>query len=422
MMMSCGRSSRYRLGRLWSLAAVATFALLVGTSDAWAEDVTGKWRVEVHFGAVDPGDSIPSDAGNQMTLTAPDGSRRVFRDPRRLVDGDLALREAKLVADVRVDLRAGYGFYSWKNSELYVDFGVGYYEQDFDDIEIAYSLDKNDDVDYLGTGLNRGDPLSVAGDTTKGLLGENWEGESFTAGTITTIPISVNVLARFRPTKRLNPYIGGGLGYYFTEFDSSARWTEIADALDATCVTYVDFREDLPGTSSRRAVVDPNPGPDPGTNPCRRPVPQSWVLNEDRYESGDYVTLGHDLERPRVEAPDTVYLEARGGLEWQWTPKLSIFTDVRFTWAAKEVRVTADGREKFGEGVPSGTFRLDAPPVPEGGKPAYITYYPGYFEDLATGDVNQIRDGIGSPGEYFLNGGTVDYGGWNFSFGVRLTL
>jgi len=26
------------------------------------------------------------------------------------------------------------------------------------------------------------------------------------------------------------------------------------------------------------------------------------------------------------------------------------------------------------------------------------------------------------PGEYYLNGGTLDYGGWSFSFGVRFTM
>jgi opacity protein-like surface antigen len=391
------------------IVAVATAPL------AQAEDIVGRWRVEVHVGALDPGDSIISEAGNLMTLVTEDASRLEVNDPRSNIQGNLALQEAQINADPRIDLRAGYGFAAWKNTELYIDFGIAYYEQSIDNIELAYSLDVQD-PDYVGGGLLIGNTSTFNRDGAR-FFEEQWQAELIHGGQLETYPVSINALARFRPTKRLNPYIGAGLGYYFVEFTPSTRWMEVADALDATCVTYVGFRDpDLPSLGGRDVQVDADVSPDPGdgSNPCRLPAPWSGAQWD-----GQYLNFGHDTKRPKIEAPNTIFLEARAGVEWQWKPRIALFTDLRFTWAADEVTITADGRQKFGRGVPAGTFAVENPPAPRGGEPAYISFYPGREEDLAVGEV---KTGVGSPGEYMLNGGVLDYGGWHFSAGIRFTL
>jgi opacity protein-like surface antigen len=397
-------------------AAVAALIALGAIAPADAEDIVGRWRVELHVGGIDPGDSIPSEAGNTMTVVDEDeGTRVIIRDPRATIPGQLAVKEANIEAQPRIDLRAGYGFYAWKNTELYIDFGIGYYEQKIEDIELAYSLDVRDD-DYELSDI--GNPASFP-DDNRGAFGydEAWQGELINGGEMKVVPVSINLLARFRPTKRLNPYIGGGLGYYFVEHTPSERWTQVADALDQTCVTYVRFEDPTnPSLRSRNLELDPNISSDPGdgSNPCRFPAP--WLGPQ--FE-GLYYDFGQDMERPRIETPDSLFLEARAGVEWQWKPRLSFFVDARFTWAAREVTITADGRERFGQGVPAGTFTPQTIPVPEGGLPAYVTYYPGIADDLAEG---AVPNEVGTSGEYLLNGGNLDYGGWHFSAGVRFTL
>lgn len=411
--------SRYASSRrAWNVFSVLALAVaLVATAvlPAQAEDIVGRWRFEIHVGATDPGDSIPSEVGNVMTVRDDQGFLINVIDPR---DRILQTREAKLRTDPRIDFRMGYGFAAWKSSELYIDFGFGYYKQRIQDIEFSYALDVRDpeysDFQTDPVGPLFGNTELFYKDNT-GAVGynERWESMLLEGGELTMFPVSVNFLFRFNPTKRLNPYFGGGLGYYFVEFTPSPEWTAMADALDQTCVTYVTFRNGQPNLSNRDVEVDADPGPDPGdgSDPCR--LPQPWVGRD------GYMNFGHEMKRPEIDAPDTVFLEMRGGMEWQWKPKTAFFADVRFTWAQKNITITADGREKFGVGIPSGLFTPDTVPVPRGGMPAYISYYAGMEEDLAAGD---ILRGIGSPGEYFLNGGVLDYGGWSFSVGVRFTL
>lgn len=414
--MRSGGSTWGRRGAQCLVWALVAFTVAIGAaSTAQAEDIVGRWRVEIHVGALDPGDSIISEAGNNMSLVTNDGTRQVINDPRAAIQGNLALQEAQINADPRIDLRAGYGFAAWKNTELYIDFGIAYYEQTIDNIELAYSLDVND-PDYGGGGLLIGNTSTFTRDGAR-FFEEQWQAELIHGGKLEMYPVSINALARFRPTKRLNPYIGGGLGYYFVEFTPSSRWLQVADALDATCVTYVGFRSpDSPSLEGRDVGVDANVSGDPGdgSNPCRLPAPWAGAQWEDQY-----LNFGHDTKRPEIKTPNTMFLEARAGVEWQWKPKIALFTDLRFTWAADEVTISADGRHKFGRGVLPGLFDAENPPVPRGGEPAYISYYPGMEEDLAVGDVSRE---VGSPGEYLLNGGVLDYGGWHFSAGIRFTL
>jgi len=128
-----------------------------------------------------------------------------------------------------------------------------------------------------------------------------------------------------------------------------------------------------------------------------------------------YSNFGHNLKRPEIETPDTIFLELRGGMEWQWRPKTAFFVDVGFTWAAEEISIRVDDREQFGDGVTPGLFEESDVPSPRGGAPAYVT---------VGGLVLRGFDGElqPQPGEYIITGGKLDYGGWKFAMGVRLTL
>lgn len=129
----------------------------------------------------------------------------------------------------------------------------------------------------------------------------------------------------------------------------------------------------------------------------------------------EWMKYGHDLKRPRIDTPDTVFLEVRAGMEWQWKPQTAFFVDGTFSWAAEGITITVDDRAEFGQGVVSGTYAIEDVPVPARGAPAYIT-----SGGLVAPDTNGV---VGpQPGEYIIEGGTLDYGGWKFVFGVRFTL
>jgi len=440
-----------RARRLAGLIAVALTAL-VCLSATNAEEIKGRWRVELQIGGLDPGDSILSDADRGMTVLLNSGRETFFPDPR---PNSLATEEARQSADTRFDLRLGYGIASWKSSELYLDVGLGYYTTFLEDIEVAYSLDRNDGNYYDRFGQRElyqrfGDAVGFQNDST---FVEDWDGQRVDGGRFRMLPVSANLLLRFRPTKRMNPYIGGGIGYYFVDFTPSDEWTALANQLDASCVSYAV--QNGPSFRNRKLEHDPARVTNgiPGSwdyyngtapsnffdgDPCKRVALSSLVpvtglvnpdtgLEEPHPNAGlvvpvEWQDFGRDLIRPQIETPNSLFLEIRAGTEWQWRPKTAFFADVRFNWAQEAIRVTVDGREKFGKGVPSGRWEEDQVPIVAGGEVAYVSVGGLVLPAGPTDQITGQKTIQAQPGEYFVNGGTVDYGGWNFSIGVRFTL
>ncbi len=387
--------------------AVAVLLLAAAASPAFAEEVRGKWRFEFHVGGTDPGDSIPGDGGRIQVVdqTTSSGGHSVYRlhDPR---PGWMAGNEARISTDTYFEFRASYGIASWKNTELVVDMGVGYSTGSIDNIELAYSFDFEDPNMALSNGRqvfscetlaawglsatpnvncipfsdsgvadNPVDPSAVSG--TK------WHGELVQGGELTLYPVSVGLYARFRPTKTFNPYVGLDVGYLLVDFNPSRRWQEVQDQLDASLVSYVE--RGAFGITSRE--LDGKP---------------------------------HDVKRPMIDTPNSMYFELRGGTEWQFNPKAAVFVEMRYSWAQKNIEITADGRHRFGKPLVEGRYDADQPVVgPPDGRPAYIIT--GGLKKEVTRLDGRTWSGP-HPGEYYFHGGTLDYGGWTFTAGIRFSL
>jgi len=180
------------------------------------------------------------------------------------------------------------------------------------------------------------------------------------------------------------------LGYFIVTQKSSERWREIQDQLDTSHVSYV---QKVPGSLQVRELK--------GEGPDGAPT---------------------DLARPEIDSPDTFFAETRGGAEWQWRPKTAFFFEAAFSWAQDNVELTVDGKSEWGRATPTVLFRdpFDSDAFPYGGLPAYITQG-GIKKKIVTQDGELLGNGPW-PGEYYMNGGTMDYGGWSFSFGARFTL
>lgn len=391
------------------MALVCAMTLWAATSGAQAEETKGRWRVEVALGSYASVDTIPSDSANVQTGFDEFGSLVNVFDPR---PDEYGTNEASNADAPRLDLRVSYGLAAFENGEVVLAAGIGYFESEIQRVEFSYAFDTLDpDYEILVfedptrppvlklvpgcEGLPEEDRVpgincrffagDIGGDQFNSQAYETWRTELVNPGTLEVIPVSVDVLARFRPTKRFNPYIGAGLGYNIVSFDATDRWNEIADQLDRSLVSYI---ERAPGSLSLRE------------------------LREDPV----------DVKRPEVTASDTFFVQARGGAEWQWRPKTAFFVDVLFSWAQDEVTIEADGRQNFGRGVPSLLFRdpYSREASPYGGEAAYIAKG-GIKKKIVDQDGNLL--GVGPwPGEYYLQGGVLDLGGWSFSFGVRFTL
>ena len=390
------------------LVGVATVALLA-VLGAQAEETKGRWRFEVAVGGYSPVDTIPSDAANVETGYNDAGQLVNVFDPR---PDEFGVYVAGNSGGPRIDLRASYGVASLENVELVLAAGVGFFQSKIEDLEFSYSLDRLDPNYIIKVQEFPGEPPrdkwvpgceslpvsdqqpgtncqffynDLGGDQFNSGDYETWKTELIDPATLNVYPVSIDVLARFRPTKRFNPYIGAGLGYYIVTQQSSERWREIQDQLDASLVSYV---QKVPGSLELRELGGP----------------------------------GKDLERPEIDSPDTFFAQLRGGAEWQWRQKTAFFLEASFAWAQDNVEITVDGRSQWGRSTPTVLFRnpFDSDAFPFGGLPAYVTQG-GIKKKLVNQDGQPLGKGPW-PGEYYLNGGTLDYGGWSFAFGARFTL
>jgi hypothetical protein len=339
-------------------------ALLVAgawaTSPALAEERYKKWIIELAIGGNDPADEVRSNTGNTAFYRDPETDRQSLTDDPR--PSPASLEAMSIDASPRIDLRVGYGLLEFGWGEFILDTGIAYIDSRISGMELSYKLR------YVGgPGIPGSDPVDEDGRPTETGL---WWVESLPVGELKQIPVSIDGILRFRPTKRMNPYIGLGAGYRFVQFTEDPEFTE-----------WMEFLDDSYG-----ARIKP--------------------IGDGDFERG---TL-RDITRTRVEAPDTFFYLLRLGIEWQLSPKWSIFLDTRYEWADKNVTISADGGEELGRSTPNGETDFL---WPSRGAPFEILF-PGANPK---GLQKKYPD---RDGDWYLQGGTLDYGGWNFSVGGRL--
>ncbi len=392
------------MGTRWFRTGVAcvaalALALLLGSGAALAEETVGKWRFELKIGGVDPGDSIESDAANSYIFRS--GSDVIeVRDPRP--DAASAI-DGRLASDPRIDIRASYGLHAFKNSELVLGVSIGYVRTRIRNLEFVYSLDI-EDPQYFNEALG---VYSEGCETVEYVTGtfdpvyctrfssdvggefgvEEWHYVPVNAGELTMVPVTLDLTLRFAPTKRLNPYIALGVGYLFTKLDESDQWKTLADQLDASWVDGTTARGNLASTS-RNLLGEP-----------------------------------HDLKRPEIRTENGLNLVFRGGIEWQWRPRTAFFLETAFNWAQKEIQIRVDGKPQLGKPTPTGitvgSGDARTTDVSRGGSPARIICGGVTPPEGVQVPANALCPGAG---EYYFNGGTLDYGGFTWQAGVRFTL
>lgn len=449
-----------RFVTMTGIALVAAILVCVMATEARADEMRGRWRFDVQIGGVSPGGEIRSQSGNVTTLIQFD-NEIVIRDPR---PDTTSLNSTQNQGDGRIELHASYGIASFKRSELLLDLGIGYQESTIENLEMSHAFDAADTTaSPLPSGTPPSAPYGTPGcesrlasapnftiletdlggctwfsdrlrvlapgdldtptrteypdSTTSSAPVTQFQTELVGAGKVKSVPITIDALWRFRPTKRFNPYVGAGVGYMVVDFQESDRFQQVADQLAGSRVAYVNGPPDATSLGARDLdevsieVADSNGD---GTNEIRA------------------TSLGHLMKRPEVDAPDTFFGQLRGGVEFQFARRWSLFLDGKFSWAAKNITITADGLEKFGAPTPNVTGLdpapdgdLDPQVFPNGGRPVYVMQgglrQPAY--DPVNGQLIESNSGeFGQPGEYYINGGQLKHGGWAFMTGVRFSL
>ncbi len=185
--------NRMRHG-LWVVTLGTFGALAVPGTVAVAEEVEGRFRLAVQFGAHNPQGEITSDAGNVLTIIDEAGAvLDEFVDPRadNTVFGNLGIDNGSLVT-----LSAQYAVSRF----VLLEASIGQERANVGQIEIH--------------------------ELTVGRLAR------IDAGELTRVPILLTGIVRFRPETKFNPYAGIGIGYGMIGFDPSPELDELSLNLD----------------------------------------------------------------------------------------------------------------------------------------------------------------------------------------------
>lgn len=187
------------------------FVLCWGTVDGVrAENVKGRWHLGGGFSFISTSDDIRNNAafvkfGNPGPDGIPDsGDETILFIDRR--PDDLLARESTIEEEWRFDLNASYGVLDW----LSVEFRAGYYKTDI--VQLDTYLQFREVRDVSGDGFITLEELERASPP---------QSQPINAGEIELIPVSFSAVFRFLRDRPLNPYIGIGAGYIFTDVTPS---------------------------------------------------------------------------------------------------------------------------------------------------------------------------------------------------------
>ena len=94
-------------------------------------------------------------------------------------------------------------------------------------------------------------------------------------------------------------------------------------------------------------------------------------------------------------------------------------------WAREAIKLTVDGKEEFGTKTPNGKTHIE---YPVQGLPEVVVS--GGFIDYGSGSPQPIparpckyrigpKDGVPDTGDYYVQGGEINYSGFSVGIGVR---
>jgi len=319
----------------WIPALVA--CSLLAFSPAAAEDVHKRFRLSLALGGYQAQDEIGNDSANVLTVLNDEGEISFrYIDPRddAGVSGNFEIQPGSITT-----LAWQYAFTRF----VLLEGSVGYNSNEVGDVEV-----------------------NALGD----------EALRFSAGKLTRLPVQLTGLWRFRPDKKFNPYVGGGIGYSFVGFDSTDELIELSENMEMSSAKQARL---VPDNRGFIIYADPPAAP---------------------------------LRGATVQAPDSWEWHVVGGAELSFARRWSVLFELRYSRASEAFHLQFNGEDALGVSVPQGQAQEGSDLAEEVYGPLMV--FPGGLLDLDD-------DGEVDPALYYVTGGELRYDGIAAVIGVRYT-
>jgi opacity protein-like surface antigen len=389
------------------LAAGLLFAI---AATAQAEDVATKWRLSLAVGAYDGVHGIESPAANELRLFN-ESLDQVARwdDPRNDSNafGQLDLKSGPLVT---------FGVQYALTKIFIIEGSVGYSKADLGDVGL--------DVQFSGN-TSSVDEIAF-----------NFDSFRVSAGEIERVPFQLTAIARFRPRAKFHPYFGAGIGYSINGYTPSDDFNTLSLNMDSATGEQLTMTPQA--DNSTQAIVT---------------IPGETI---------------QDLDGALVNVRDTFEWHLVAGAELSLKRKWSIYGDIRWVDASREIELGFNGSDELGVSVPNFNDFVNSPvgrqftlgegagpvqildgglidagqrvAVPQQGipqdymcqgeidplcetlffyDPAVLNKEPNYTDPRLPADFEP--NGELDPGQYYVQGGTFSTDGFSFQIGVRYT-
>jgi outer membrane protein W len=331
-MFAISRGIMSRAGSRRVVSFVVLAAAFAAVRPAHAEDTKGKWQFGFGFTYFATSDYIRSNS--DIAIASSVAGQTAGLPPVTSVDprpDQNMLNEPTVHDDFRFDIKASYGLTRWLAVEAlagYMTTSVGNIEYYYEDQQISYqgpgALVAN--APYCGPTQNQ--PCLDYHTNTPSTTAHN---TFLPVGTITEMPVQLSALIRFRPESPLDPYVGLGIGYLFTNLKTGDEFNSKSQLVSNLVVTAASEGEYTDTGHPSKLAPE-------GTNGFT-PAPLIATVS-----SG-------------------ATWHAVGGVDYFLNQHVSMFLDARFTWTDAEVNITTDGAHQvfFSTFSPGKLQRLQQP-------------------------------------------------------------
>ncbi len=302
--------------RLVRILTLVLLGSVLAAVPSFAEDTKGKWQFGFGISYYAVTDYIRSNADIAISsgVVGPTGLPPVSSvDERPDIN---ILNEPSISDDFKIDFNASYGVTRWLALELM----ASYFKSQVGNIEFFF----RDQTTYVANATSEG-VARMCGPNPLGAPDSCWTYSTnspvdnkvntfLPVGELTTLPLQISGLVRFRPESPLDPYIGLGLGYTFTDLQHGPEFTSRAGEVDNLFVAS-GYKGDY--TKNGQTT---NCGP-----------------------NRDQLCANFDSGPITAEVSDAFQWHAIAGVDYYVNDKFSFYVDARYAWTSGSVDIRVDG-------------------------------------------------------------------------------
>jgi outer membrane protein W len=357
--------------------ACAVLVALVSADAVRGEDTRKKWQFGAGFSYWSTDDNIRSNASTAFAPTDPSQGNSLpsilFTDPRPDAN---ELNQATIQDNFKFDFQASFGLTRWVAIRLdgsYFKGDVGNIEYYSEDASLTPSISQVPPEPVLktqppnpldpthsicapitGTAPPGSKPCYVMTTGSQDIVKRN---AYLPVGNITEVPVALSGVVRFRPESPFDPYVGAGLGYIFTNLDTSSSSMNTPLVMTASDVSgsnrIVTMRgfDDVQNFTNGLVVHNIRSGARAVLQyPCHQ---VSWFPVVCNPTTNRPITAEGDTPLVALTATVNSAMEYHlmGGVDYYITNKWSVYIDARYVWAQSTVKIRIDNQDQVIAGI-----------------------------------------------------------------------